>query len=234
MTTASPSGQLARLLIEAYQAVECTGSPVRSFSVMFNPETYTTRHAVEYEDSEQAQGTTGLPQQYKATRPTDFSLTFTLDGTGAAADRIEVDDRVLEFLDTVKVYDGDVHRPPYLKIVWGRFLMRCVFKSADVKYTLFRPDGAALRAEITATFSGFVDDARRVAEEGSRSPDLTHRHRVQDGDTLPLLCHRYYGSIGPLVHVARFNRLADLMTLRTGDTLYFPPLDGDRGEGRRR
>lgn len=218
------SGQLTKLVIEAHQKVTCAGQPERSFTVMFNPASYTTRHAVEYEQDDQAKGTSGLPQRYKSTPPNDFTLGFTLDGTGAAADPVDVDAQIREFLETVQVYDGDIHRPPYLKIVWGALLVRCVFKSADIKSTLFRPDGTTLRAEVTATFSGFIDDERRVAKERANSPDLTHRHRVTDGETLPQLCARYYGTLGPLIHLARFNALPGLFVLEAGSTLYFPPL----------
>lgn len=222
------TGGLAKLVIEAFSDSKCTGAAGRRFEVMFNPASYTTHHAVEYDEVDQAHGTSGMPQRYKLTKPTDFTLAFTLDGTGASGPWVDVDARIHAFLATVHTYDGSVHRPPYLKLIWGAFLMRCVFKSADIKSSLFRPDGSTLRAEITATFSGFVDDARRIAQDRTNSPDLTYRHRVIEGETLPQLCARHYGHLGPLVHVARFNGIADLMTLDPGSTVYFPPLVGGR------
>lgn len=227
MQTPTQSGGLEHLCFEAYVDARFERATGQVFEVMFNPATYTTRHAVEYDD-EQAPGTTGLPQRYKRSRPTDFSLSFTLDGTGAAADRVNVDQRVADFLKTVHSYIGESHRPPYLKIIWGGLLMRCVFKTADVKYTLFAPDGSALRVEITATFTGAVDDERRSATERSSSPDLTHRHVVRQGESLPGLCHHYYGQFGPLIAVARFNRLAGLMQIASGQVIYFPPLERQR------
>lgn len=227
MQPARRSGALERLVFEAYADARFEKATGRVFTVMFNPATYTTRHAVEYDDA-QPPGTTGLPQRYKHSRPTDFSLSFTLDGTGAAADPVDVDVRVTEFLATVHSYHGEIHRPPYLKIIWGGLLVRCVFKTADVKYTLFAPDGSALRAQITASFTGAIDDERRTATERSTSPDLTHRHVVRQGETLPGLCHRYYGGLGPLIAVARFNRLPGLMQLSAGQAIYLPPIERPR------
>ena len=47
---------------------------------------------------------------------------------------------------------------------------------------------------------------------------------VQAGDTLPLLCHRIYGSSLFYRQVAAVNGLTDLRALAVGSRLLFPPL----------
>ncbi len=222
-------GELKKLTIESYADPEFQ-SHLDTFRVMFNPTGYSTKHEVEYEE-DQGRGTSGLPQSYKQTKPTDFSISFVLDGTGASGPKVEVTDEVDKFLEVVQKYNGEEHRPPFVRVSWGTLLMDSVFKSAGVQYTLFRADGSPLRAKITATFTGFVADAKRVAEERASSPDLTHVHTVAAGENLPLLAHRYYGDYSLYLELAEFNGIDSLRRLEGGQKLLFPPLsqDGRRG-----
>lgn len=222
-------GELKKLRIESYADPEYQKGPEDTFVAMFNPSTYTVKHSVEF-DKKQGMGTTGLPQRYKKSAPSEFSLEFTLDGTGASSKKEDVADKLDHFLAVVYKYDGEIHRPRYLKVVWGTLLFNCVFKDASVKYTLFRPDGSPLRVVVSATFLGFIEDRRRAATQAKRSPDLMRQHVVLPSDTLPLLCHRYYGSAALAVWIARHNGLDDLVTLRDGQVLLFPPLE-KRGRG---
>lgn len=216
-------GELKKLKIESYTDPEYQGSPASEFEVMFNPKSYSVKYAVEYDD-EQGMGTTGLPQRFKQSKPSEFSLEFILDGTGASADKREVSALVDDFLAVAYEYDGDLHRPRYLKLSWGTLLFNCVFKAANITYTLFKPDGSPLRAKVGATFFGFVEDKRRVAEEGATSPDLTRVHTVTAGETLPLLSFRYYGDQMHYLDVAVVNGLTDMRALSPGLRLVFPPL----------
>lgn len=216
-------GELKKLRIESYTDAEYSGSPVDTFEVMFNPNSYALKYAVEYED-DQGKGTTGLPQRFKQSKPSEFSLEFMLDGTGAAADPVDISEEISHFLRVCYEYDGEIHRPRYLKVAWGTLLFNSVFKAANIKHTLFQPDGTPLRASISATFFGFIVDTKRVAEERSSSPDLTRIHTVTGGETLPLLAHRYYGNTAHYIDVARANELNDFRALTDGQRLIFPPL----------
>ena len=112
----------------------------------------------------------------------------------------------------------------YLKIAWGAFISKCVLKSAEITYTLFKPDGYPLRAKVKATFSANIDDALRVAEERKSSPDLTHVRVVKQGDHLSLMTQQIYGDPGYYLQVARFNNLKNYRKLEVGQELLFPPL----------
>ena len=63
------------------------------------------------------------------------------------------------------------------------------------------------------------------ALEKSSSPDLTHERIVEEGDTLPLMCHRIYGSTNHYLEVAKFNKLKYFKELTPGSKIYFPPLE---------
>ncbi|MEB3362417.1 MAG: hypothetical protein VKI42_09880 [Synechococcaceae cyanobacterium] len=124
--------------------------------------------------------------------------------------------------------NGATHEPSYLRLSWASDGLRSSFearlKSYEISYGLFDRTGKALIAEITATFVEAVQPAKQKARLRLSSPDLSHRHLVLAGETLPMLCLRYYGSTEPYLQVAAFNQLDDLRSLTPGQELLFPPL----------
>jgi len=217
------SAELKKLLIEAYTEADYSGSPADSFKAMFNPNTYSQKYEVTYKE-EQGEGDTGSPQVYGQIKPQEYSFEFLFDGTGTVAEKVDVHDAVEHFLEVTGKHDGEIHRPRYLKISWGKLISKCVLKSADITYTLFKPDGSPLRAKVKASFAENIEDTLRVAEERKSSPDLTHVRIVQQGDTLPLLSQRIYGTPQFYLQIAEYNNLNHFRKLKVGTKLYFPPI----------
>lgn len=216
-------GELKKMMIEAYRKADYSGSAVETFSVMFNPNTYTQKYEVEYQDR-QGQGDTGSPQVFGKIKPQEYTFEFLFDGTGAVLPKIDVQETVERFLTVTGKHDGEIHRPKYLKLAWGSLISKCVLKSGEITYTLFKPDGYPLRAKVKATFAENIEDALRVAEERKSSPDLTHVHEVKAGEHLSLLAHQYYGEASRYLQVARFNNLKNYRRLTIGQKLAFPPI----------
>lgn len=216
-------GKLKKMVIEAYKEADYSGSPAQTFTVMFNPNTYTQKYEVEYE-ARQGQGDSGSPQVFGSIKPQEYNFEFLFDGTGTAADKVEVQDVVEAFLTVTGKLDGEIHRPMYLKIAWGALISKCVLKSAEITYTLFKPDGYPLRAKVKATFSENIEDALRVAEERKSSPDLTHIRVVKQGDHLSLMAQQMYGDPKYYLQVAQVNNLKNYRKLEIGVSLIFPPL----------
>jgi len=215
-------GKLEKLLIEAYSDPEYNDK-TGEFQAMFNPEQYAIKYEVE-SDETSGSGTSGSAPTFQRLKPQDLTLDFTIDGTGASGERIDVPDKIDEFLAVAYEYQGDEHRPRYLKIIWGTLIFKSVLKTANIQHSLFNPEGKTLRAKITATFTGFIEDNLRASQEDSSSPDLTHMREVKDGDTLPLMCYRIYGDSKYYFLVAEANSLTNLKILETGQKIYFPPL----------
>jgi hypothetical protein len=215
-------GELEKLIIEAYTTPDYSGSAVRSFRVTFNPDEYVRVYDIEYEERQGA-GSTGSPMVFKRIKPQDYTIKFLIDGTGVAGERIDVDDKVREFFETVG-YDGEIHRPRYLQVIWGSLRSNCVLLRAEVTYKMFRPDGTPVRAVVNASFREAVDDSTRVRRDRASSPDLTHVRTVRDGDRLPAMVYDIYGDISHYMDVARANGLASPRMIKTGETLVFPPL----------
>lgn len=233
--------KVAKLEIHAYDNAKFSGDPVRKFTAMFNPTEYTKKFAVEYTTS-QGQGTSNSPQVFNKVKPGDLTLEFTVDGTNTVApvtvsreelkqlansddEPISVEEKVREFRRTCWEYNGDLHRPFFLHVIWGDLSMECVLISADIKYVLFDRDGQPLRAKITATFSEAQADEIREKVEKNNSPDLTHIRTVQEGDTLPLMTYRIYGDSRYYLQVARANNLKNFRDLQPGQQVIFPPID---------
>ncbi len=217
------SGELKKLLIEAYKEPDYSGAAADSFTVMFNPTSFSQKYEVEYEDRQGA-GDSASPQIFGKIKPQEYSFEFLFDGTGTASEKVDVQQTVERFLTVTGKLEGEIHRPMYLKISWGALLSKCVLKSAETTYTLFKPDGYPLRAKVKATFAENVEDALRVAEERKSSPDLTHRRVVRQGDHLSLMCHRIYGNPNYYLEIARVNGLKNYRRLQVGQVLLFPPV----------
>jgi hypothetical protein len=217
------SGELKKMVIEAHKKPDYSDAAVATFEVMFNPNSYTQKYEVEYQDR-QGQGDASSPQVFGKIKPQEYTFEFVFDGTGAAAAQADVQQVVDKFLKVAAEHDGDIHRPMYLLLTWGTLVSRCVLKSAETTYTLFKPDGSPLRAKVKATFAEGKDDKRRVAEQRTNSPDLTHIHVVKAGEHLSQLCDHYYGEPGRYLQVAAYNRLTNYRCLATGSRLAFPPI----------
>jgi len=215
-------GELKKLKIEAFKKIDYR-EKIDEFSVMFNPATYTQKHEVEYKEA-QGQGTTGSTQKFGRIKPQEYSFEFVFDGTGASAPKTDVSGEIERFLEVTGKINSEIHRPNFLQITWGNLISKCILKSAEISYSMFKPDGYPLRAKVNATFAEIIDDTLRTAEEGKESPDLTQYRQVQEGDTLPLMAYRIYGDSRYYLDVARVNGLKDFRNLTVGLTLQFPPI----------
>lgn len=217
-------GTLEKLRIQAYENPDYSGQSIGEFSAYVNPNEITLSYEMEY-DSAQGSGTTNSRMNFKKLKPGDMSLTFFLDGTGANGISIDVQQKIEQF-QTVTGYNGNIHRPNYLKVVWGTLqVKRCILKSASIAYKMFKPDGIPLRAVITANFTDNSDDRTRVALTQDQSPDLTHVRLVKTGDTLPGLCYQIYGDPNYYLEVARANQIDNFRNLAPGSKIFFPPLE---------
>lgn len=218
-----PNGRLEKLLIQAFEQADFSGTAIASFESYVNPSEVTLAYEMDY-DSAQGSGTTGSRMEFKSVKPGDLALSLFLDGTGANGRPCDVQAQVAQF-QTVTGYNGNIHRPNYLLVVWGTLTVkRCVLKNASIAYKLFKADGVPLRAVINANFSDASDDQTRVALAQDSSPDLTHVRVLGASDTLSALCDQIYGNVHLALQVARANGLTSARGLPAGTRVRFPPL----------
>ena len=217
-------GTLEKLRIDAYEKPDYSGVAFGTFEAYVNPTDITFGYEVEYNNS-QGSGTTNSPMHFNHQKPADLTISLFLDGTGANGKVINVQDEIAKFQEITR-YNGDLHRPNYLIVVWGTLpVTKCVLKSASISYKLFQANGVPLRAVIAATFTENSDDQTRVATAGDQSPDLTHVRVMKAGDTLPALCYGIYGNPAYYLDVARANGIDNFRNILPGTRIFFPPLE---------
>ena len=236
MSTSQSSGTLSKLAIYAFTtrdfsttADSSRGEP--DFTAPINPESFTKNFKIEH-DVKRASGNSGQEVKFKATAPEELKLDFIFDGTGtmegytAKYKSMPVHDQLQVFLNTVYTFEGNIHRPKFLLLVWGSEIrFRCVLTNLDINYTLFHSDGKPIRAKASATFLDYMAKEERLRRENRSSPDLTHYRKVKQGDRLDLMTHHIYNNPKYLVQVARVNGLTTLREVKPGSELYFPPIN---------
>jgi hypothetical protein len=217
---------VSKMLIYAYSDSRMENL-AGDMQVQVNPESYSHKTEVKY-DAKQAFGTTSKQLKFAKIEPQKMEFEFLFDNTGLIPGVIDpvngVETQIQEFRELVIDYSGQQHRPRYVQLIWGTLLFNCCVDALDVSYRLFNSEGAPLRAVVRASFTGFREDNRRVAEDDASSPDLTHVKVVREGDTLPLLCHRIYGNSKYYIEVAKINRLDNFRKLKAGEKIIFPPI----------
>ena len=121
-------------------------------------------------------------------------------------------------------FSGNVHRPRFLMLVWGRLLVTTVLESYSIAYKLFSPAGLPLRATLSATFrehtpKGFGELLKNLA-----SPDIDHAHQVLEGEHLTRIVNGVYKTPAYYMAVAEANCLDTVRALRPGSAIYLPPV----------
>lgn len=230
--------KLEKLTIEAFQE-RARSTSLGKFEAMFNPTTVSQRYANRFAATRGAQGVRQVAR-FATIQPATLELQLLLDGTGVDqiglltlfGDNPTVGERIDQFLQLCYTVNGDSHEPNFLKVTWGKFsrhMMGDGFRgrlaSVGINYTSFDRDGDPMRAQLDLSLTADDDPDRQAAVLGLSSPDLTHSRLVREGDTLPLMTSRIYGSSRLTPAVARANDLDHFRALEPGRSLIFPPIE---------
>jgi len=217
---------LVKLKIEAYEDPACKSKKQGEIYAFLNPSNYQRSFNVNYKRASIV-GDTDITQIFKAIGSSDLNLSFFVDGTGRTpleSRYKDIDDYIDKFNNLVCGFHGNIHRPYYLLITWGKLIFTGVCSKNNIKYTLFSQEGKALRAVMDLSFSESVDYKTKAKEAAKSSPDLTHVRTVKSGDTLPVMAYRIYGTMGHHILVANHNKLYSFYAIKPGDQLEFPPI----------
>lgn len=223
-----------KMRIDAYSQADYSGGIVSTYTALINPETYKFSYKIEFCDA-QAPGTSAVNLRFNKMPPQDFNFDFIFDSTGVVDSSIlpnllsnsvspDVIDQIETFKHTVLKYVGDIHRPYFLKLHWGKLNFKGVLTSLDIEFKLFNPDGSPIRAVAKAGFKGSVEENLRAALEDKQSPDITHKRVFQGNDTFFLLTNSIYNNEQYYIPAAAFNKLNSFRKIKQGTSLYFPPI----------
>ena len=219
--------KLQKLMIYAYSDAELSNE-ITSYETAVNPEKYSLVNKSEY-SIENASGSSGGGVKFHRSLPENLSLDFLFDRTGVFEDspvaKNGIIDDLKKFKKVVFDYNGDDHKPNYLKVVWGDLIFPGVVTEMNIEYKLFQSNGTPIRAVAKLTFKNHIEEGKRAAREKKASPDLTHYRIVKEGDNLPLMTHRIYGDSKYYLEVAKVNNLTNFRKLEPGQKIFFPPIE---------
>jgi nucleoid-associated protein YgaU len=167
----------------------------------------------------------------------DLFFDTTENGMGAGATSVTtLTDRIYEL---VKI-EPTRHAPPVCTFLWnsafpgsdtsfhignqGRDGFDCIVDSVKQKFTLFSPEGVPLRATLTVTFREYKPLDYQLSQLNLSSPDRTHSHVLQAGDTLSSIAGKYYRRPGEWRRNAEANKIDDPRRLVAGTLLTVPRL----------
>lgn len=228
--------EVAKLTISAYEDVNFENATGDTFTVMYNPNTFSQDYVTVW-DNQAAEGGTADTQAYRRRTSDSVSFEFLFDGTGVSGvggTAIElnpdagevgyVQEQIDIFLELTQGLNSSTHQPNFLQLSWGTFIFNGVLERATVTYKLFHSSGAPLRATVNATFRQNVSRTEQAAEARRQSPDLTHFRLVKEGETLPLIAKKVYDDPLMYLEIARVNNINNFRKLKTGQKLVLPPI----------
>lgn len=219
-------GELVKLKIIAYKDQGYSQKAGKEFDVLINPSAYSHTFGINYKENESMGDSKGA-QKFDKYPSENISFKIVLDGTGVvpvSGVRKSVYDMVTSLKDTVYTFNGTIHEPNYVQVIWGSMLFNGRLTSLRVDYNLFKPDGLPLRANVDLDFKGFTSKELSTRMANSTSPDLSHLVTFVAGDTLPNLCFQVYKNSNYCLEIAKLNGLKSFRKIKPGTQLLFPPL----------
>jgi hypothetical protein len=183
--------------------------------VLFNPTEYRLAKANVFSEVA-VPGLQSPPLQFVRGNPRTLSMQLFFDTYETGDDVRNHTSMVTGLLDIEK----ELHAPPVCRFVWGRLAFKGVLERADVRFTLFYPDGIPARATMDVSFK----EALSAAEQGrlNSSADFTRRYVVKQGDTLSGIAGREYGNPAMWRVIAEKNRIDDPLAIMPGQFLTLP------------
>jgi hypothetical protein len=222
------TGKLEKMIIQAYSDENFSSKAGSPFEVMINPETYSHTYSISYTDRKNL-GSNAQSSDFNQMAKEKLGFKIVFDSTGVvplsdANKSKDVKQMIRELKGIVYDYQGSIHQPYFVELLWGAMLFKGRLGNFSVEYKLFRSDGTPLRAYITLSFIGYLSEEMAAAKANQSSPDMTHIVTVREGDTLIELCRKIYGKSKYYLKVAEHNNLTNFRHLNPGSKISFPPL----------
>lgn len=116
--------------------------------------------------------------------------------------------------------------PPVCMFAWKDRRLQCVVERVSGRFTVFRADGAPLRATLTLSLREYVDAAVVVRRGAAALGGGASTRVVQSGDTLFAIAQQAYGNGNRWREIASANGIANPRKLQPGTVLIIPPAGG--------
>lgn len=217
------------------------GNPVK---VQFNPNEFTMTKAAQIAEIT-IPGLDAPVLQFVRGQTETMSLELFFDSTdaGTGDSAAPVTTKTDEFYQLIKI-DRKTHAIPICRFVWGKGSFpgshltdqwasqndgrvngfNCIVENVRQRFTMFNPLGVPLRATLTVQLREYKSLDQQIKQLDLQSPDHTHVHVVQHGDTLSRIANQAYGDSREWRPIATHNYLDDPLDLPTGLVLEIPPI----------
>ncbi|MQA25124.1 MAG: peptidase M23 [Micromonosporaceae bacterium] len=189
----------------------------------FNPKEYTVAKTAEWKRKSTAGAKTTSPPQFTGSGPRTLSLELFLDATERGGDVSEdVDVLFACLVPDPTTLSKKKPSPPFVQFGWGgRVLFVAILKQVSAKFTMFRPNGAPIRAACTVSLEEYgADDKRQNPTSGGL--EVMRTHTMVAGDTLQSVAHREYDDPTLWRVLAEVNGVDDPFRLPPGTPLRVP------------
>jgi hypothetical protein len=200
----------------------------RRFSVLFNPTSYSITSSVTWtpQGSRKLNApalTYGGGASRTLTLELFYDVTEPIDGRRIDDVRQETN----KIVALARKEPPPLDRPPKVAIEWGAapltgsdFPFFGVVSGLTQNFTLFKPDGRPVRANLNVTFTEFIDPE---VDQRKLDPEFTTRV-VKRGDTLSGIASEMYSDPALWRAIALANRLDDPRQLQIGQRLQIPKI----------
>ncbi len=225
---------------ESFSDPDCTSSSGEEWISEESPE------ALEMDQSNQYNSTEpigGFPKTtFSAQKPDKLTLTLSIKEKDtielASSDLKKVlksgdlskhigdtaDEQISSLKGVVWKYDGSNHQPPFVKIIYGDFLFKGICKDFSEKKVHVDAEGKLICAKVILKFESTISPDLAKKKAGNQSPDMTHYYTVKEGETLPYISNKIYGTTSLYLALAKFNKLSSPRLLKAGEKIIIPPL----------
>lgn len=210
------------------------GRFTENIRVLFNPKELTINKVVQWQTTPRAQSDTG-DTHFATGQPATLDVTLYCDTYEEQRDVRDFTQQIFRL--TTVIGHGEIHRPPLVRLLWGRFNISDSYSSNWVltnlreTYTLFLPDGTPVRATLVCTFKQWQDAERERQQQNLQSSDVVKTHLVKRGDTLSNLAALYFNDPALWRPIAQANAITNPRSLTPGQVLVIPTLPpGNRSQ----
>ncbi len=217
---------------------------MKSFEVLYNPQSYVRRKSVNYSQIPLLGADTPVVQfQSGGMEELSFDLFFDSVSSGAEVGGNKVDRLtygansllptiagLIDIRDYTKCVtdlmyvDSNLHRPPELKVEWSSLQFKGFLARCEQTFLRFDEHGRPVRAKLSCSFIEHRDIKKLFVMNPLNSPDTTKYHTVRQGDSLWSLAAMEYGDPTQWRLIAEANGLQNPRTLRTGEMLVVPAI----------
>ena len=134
------------------------------------------------------------------------------------------EDQIKYIKNVIWKYDGSNHQPPFVKIIYGDFLFKGICKDFAEKKVQVNSEGKLIVAQVVLKFESTISPDLANKKAGNQSPDMTHYYTVKEGETLPFISNKIYGTTSLYLALAKYNQMNSPRSLKAGERIIIPPL----------